>query len=370
MRSAAAASSSRKKGLAIVGPIDCEGGISRVIKTVLACPELSRDFEVRLFNTSYYQEGSLLRNSVTLLFSLTRYLAALSRRRIDVAHIHTSYGRSFYRKLLFLAASSLFGVKSVLHFHTGRFEEHFLQAGGFRKRAFKWSLGRSSAVVVLCQAWKEGIERAYGVRNSLVIHNPLPFDPDEIPRRPKEADRDGARILYLGFMIKSKGIYDLLEVADLLRKESLDARILVAGKGEEEKAFLLQIQKRGLENVRFLGWLDDREKKSLIGLSDIFLLPSYYEGNNMSVLEAMAGGLPVVSTRVGGNPELIAEGESGFLLEPGDVHGLFEKLRELILDPDEGRRLGDRGKLRSERFRRESVAAEWRTLYAHVLGEE
>jgi len=90
-------------------------------------------------------------------------------------------------------------------------------------------------------------------------------------------------------------------------------------------------RKRGIEkNVKFLGTVSEEEKVKLYFSADIFILPSYAEGQPIAILEAMAAGLPVISTTVGSIPEVITKGEHGFLIEPGDYSSLAENIKLLL----------------------------------------
>jgi glycosyltransferase involved in cell wall biosynthesis len=358
-----------KKKVALIGAVSYPGGISRVVQTMISSPELREAYDLRLFNTSRYKDGSRLTNLAEFIRSFIRYATALSRRQVDLAHIHASYGRSFFRKTFFLALTSVFRVKSVFHFHTGRFEEFYIRGPWARRKILGFLLRRTDAIIVLCQQWKDELEKRYGSGKVRVIHNPIPFTLEGIPEKRDRVDQPGVQILYLGFMIKTKGIYDIIDLAERLQRERLDALIILGGKGEEEEPFLRQARARNLGNIDFLGWVDESRRLTLLKDSDIFLLPSYYEGNNSSILEAIAYGLPVVTTRVGGTPEMVREAENGFLLEPGDTVGTFEKIKWLILHPDERRRMGQRGRLLAERFRKDIIAHEWRELYRNLLGQ-
>lgn len=357
-----------KKRIAIVGAVSYPGGISRVVQTMVRSPELREVYDLCLFNTTRYKDGSVLTNLVVFVQSFMRYAAALLRRRVDLAHIHTSYGRSFLRKVFFLALTSAFRVKSVLHFHTGRFEEYFVHGPWLRRKVLDLLLRRTDGIVVLCQQWKNELGK-YDSGKVRVIHNPVPFELDGIPEKKDRADHHGVSILFLGFMVKTKGIYDIIDLAERLQKERLEALIALGGKGEEEGLFLRKVRAKNLNNIEFLGWVDDSRRLTLLRDSDIFLLPSYYEGNNSSILEAMAYGLPVVTTGVGGTPELVREAENGFLLEPGDTVGTFERIKWLILHPEERVRMGRQGRSLAVNFRREAIAREWSELYRDLLGQ-
>ena len=119
-------------------------------------------------------------------------------------------------------------------------------------------------------------------------------------------------------------------------------RGILVGDGPERPALEQMIAASGLQELVWLA--GDREDiPALLARMDIFVLPSLGEGISNTVLEAMAAALPVVATRVGGNPELVADGESGELVPVGDVHALATALMALLDDPERAVRQGSGG---------------------------
>lgn len=125
----------------------------------------------------------------------------------------------------------------------------------------------------------------------------------------------------MGEIGKRKGCFDIPDILEKANLRGLDATMVFAGAGsrEDEEALKKELAKRNLDkNVKFAGWVNGREKTKLLEESRIFLFPSYNEGMPMAVLEAMAYGLAVVTTRIGGIPNLITDGQTGFLAKPGE----------------------------------------------------
>jgi glycosyltransferase involved in cell wall biosynthesis len=122
------------------------------------------------------------------------------------------------------------------------------------------------------------------------------------------------------------------------------------------------------EHVRLLGIRDD--VPDLLGASDLFVLTSLWEGLGLVFLEAMAVGLPVVATRVSAVPEVVSDGETGWLVPPGDPQALAAALAAALADPDERRRRGETGRRRLlERFALPRMMAEVQAVYDEVLEE-
>ncbi|MBL7071872.1 MAG: glycosyltransferase [Candidatus Omnitrophica bacterium] len=133
-----------------------------------------------------------------------------------------------------------------------------------------------------------------------------------------------------------KGHIFLLKALGELKRKGCGFKLLLAGSGKEEKRLKNEAMNMGLKDaVLFLGRSENIS--GLLAASDLFVLPSLWEGLPNALLEAMAAGLPVVATRVGGVPEAVVDGETGLLVEPGDVSKLAEALRKMM-DDDELRK--------------------------------
>ncbi len=155
------------------------------------------------------------------------------------------------------------------------------------------------------------------------------------------------------------------EPADTWRHR--DARLVLVGDGEEGAAIRGLVEQFGLGGrVQFLGARDD--VPSLLPAADVFLLTSLSEGISITLLEAMAAGLPIVATQVGGNPEVVEHGYNGLLAQRGDDAGLANNLLTLLRDPHLRQRMGDAGRARLlERFTRQQMHDGYARVYEQAL---
>jgi len=367
MNSATKKSRGGKKRVAVIGPIMCNSGIGTVVRTILSRERLKINYEISVYNSSNYEDSNSLINLITFIKCIAVYLGNLLAGNIDLAHIHTSHGTSFYRKMAFILLSSLFKVKVILHFHASRFDSFFMNSMGLKRKIIGLSLGRSNAVVVLCHDWKEKIENKFALKSVNIINNPIPFDMEQIESHPHNLSSRSVSILFLGFLIKAKGIYDIIEIAKEFNGSSLSPRFIVCGKGPEEREFLEKIKDYNVQNIEYLGWISGRKKIDLYQDCDIFLLPSYYEGMPMVLLEAIGFGLPVIASKVGGVSEIVIEGENGYLSNPGDVEDFVNKITMLLLDPSLRKEFSCKSRKVAKRFDREKISEEWDRLYQRLL---
>ena len=244
----------------------------------------------------------------------------LFHNEIEIVHVHGASGLSFWRKSLFINMAKLFKKKIVLHMHGGGFADFSKD----HKKSVRNTLDKCDAVIALSEYWKDFFEEEFDYHKVTVVKNVI--------AKPifSKQDRKQFTLLFLGLIGSNKGIYDLLDVIDTHQEEFRGDFILkVGGNGEVEKLQEL-IAKKGISDiVNYEGWVSGDKKADLLNGADVYVLPSYKEGLPISILEAMSYSLPVISTRVGGIPEIIINGKNGFLINPGDKEALYESIIKL-----------------------------------------
>jgi glycosyltransferase involved in cell wall biosynthesis len=168
-------------------------------------------------------------------------------------------------------------------------------------------------------------------------------------------------------LVPIKGLLDLIHAFRIVRADAPDALLEIAGSGSERRRLEREIDALGLAGtVKFLGWRTDLSQ--LLQSWDIFVLASFDEGFGIAALEAMAAGLPVVATAVGGVPELVSDGKTGFLVPRGDVAALAARLRVLLLDEERRSLMGVAAQVRArEEFTIERMVAAVAAVYDDLL---
>jgi glycosyltransferase involved in cell wall biosynthesis len=171
----------------------------------------------------------------------------------------------------------------------------------------------------------------------------------------------------VGSLYPVKGHRFLIAAVPAIVEACPKARFLLIGRGDEENRLKDQVKSLGVErHVSFLGLRQDISK--LLSIMDIFVLPSLSEGLSVATLEAMASALPVVATRVGGNPELIVNEETGMLVPSQDSEALAKAVSALLRDGTRARLFGQSGRARVEqRFHMDMMVNEYRNLYEECL---
>jgi glycosyltransferase involved in cell wall biosynthesis len=217
--------------------------------------------------------------------------------------------------------------------------------------------GDADAVIATSRA----VARHAGCRGTRVVYPGVPL-PDRAGLTRPAAGRTGGVIGAAGRLVRVKGHADLLRAAALLRRRWPSLRVEIAGEGPERPALQDESRRLGIESqVTFLGWQTDMG--AALARWDVLAQPSLDEGFGLSVLEAMAAGLPVVASRVGGLAELVEEGRTAILVAPADPSGLAEALEGLLRNPDLGMAMGAAGR---ERVRAHFPAERMVTSIAEV----
>lgn len=183
-----------------------------------------------------------------------------------------------------------------------------------------------------------------------------------------QVDMEGPVLLFIGRLIEQKGVDVLLEAFATLRSEFPEVQLRIVGDGNLRARLETQCRTLGLEKaVRFLGWVEDAQRLMLGG--DIIVVPSRWEGFGLVTLEAMRHRRPLVASAVSALPEIIVDGETGYLVPADDLLALTDALHKLLADPELARQMGRAGHQRLvEVFSVEKMVKATADLY-HKIAE-
>jgi sugar transferase (PEP-CTERM/EpsH1 system associated) len=294
---------------------------------------------------------------IGLRLSLARRLYRLFRTvRPDVVHTHNS------KPLIYAApAARLARVPCIVHTRHGqRFNAPYRQT--LAVRVASQTLNRF--VCVSEDSKKCSKTEGIAAKRLVVIRNGV-----DLTRFAYTGPSYQRYALMVGRLVPEKNIESLLRSMQILTQELPEFRLIIAGDGPsraslESMATDLQLGER----VKFLGTVADIA--SLMSGASLFVLPSLTEGISLTLLEAMATGLPVVATAVGGNPEVVADRETGFLVPPKSPRALADAMTRLWNEPALARELGAAGRARVEqRFDIRDTVTAYQDLYVEILGK-
>lgn len=251
-----------------------------------------------------------------------------------------------------------FGVADSLDQFAGNFEKYAWQVK-FLKRIERYVANGADKIIVPSEYLKR-IVSAWGVppEKIRVIYNG--FHPQQIKETPSVLRRrlglSGRVMVSVGRLVPWKGMKELMEMMPEITEAAPDANLLIIGDGPENVVLEETIRVLGLaDKVKLLGRLDQRKVFEYVKAADLFILNTSYEGFSHQIIETMALGTPVITTAVGGNTEIIRNGENGILVPPGAKNGLLEAIFGLLNDPAKAENLVKTAKKDVARFTDENM---------------
>ena len=322
----------RTKILMLGTDVTTMGGIASVIRDYIDTGLMSR---LNITYVATHRDGSKMAKFVFFLRQVPKVF--LKCFPADIVHIHTSHGWSYRRLVTILFGANLIGKKTILHVHGSEFDLYFDKAGKVEQAIIRYGLRTADRVIALSSDWETKLHTIEPQANIVVIRNGVDYT-----RYLQFTGREmhtPANVLFLGRLGDRKGIYDLLEaIAELDRSE---IEFVLAGDGDVERVRAIVSERGWQRQVRIPGWVGPEDKMALLRAADLYVLPSYHEGLPISVLEAMAAGLAVISTPVGGIPEAVIDGRNGYLVPPGNPRALAERIRDALMDRARWRAMSD-----------------------------
>ena len=249
------------------------------------------------------------------------FASLLAQHRRVLVHAHI--GASYWREAAFMGAAIAANNPLIVHLHGTRVDA-----------AVGWFLKRADVVMVPCEAMRSWVRSIARMSDVVVAPPPVALEVPSVGSKPN-------LVLFLGRLEAEKGIYDLLEAAAAVRANIPDLRLVCAGEGDRIGVARYAERLGIADAVKFTGWVGPSGKRALLEHAAVFALPSYKEALPASLIEAMGAGIPVVASPVGGIPEVVVDGASGFLVGAGDTKSLRRALERLLADRTLARRMGD-----------------------------
>lgn len=294
-------------------------------------------------------------------FAHTMLMMPIERMRgRSILHLHVASGISYVRKSWIIRWGKVLGYKMIYHCHGGHTQDYFRRIGTPRAKSI---LDKCAAIICLSKSWEHYFDSIFHHKNIRIVYNPLL--PTHIITHPEE--KQPLRLLFLGTLVDAKGIFDLLDVF-ASNRDRWDGRVrlTIAGEGENErlKDFIRDNKLQNL--VEFLGWVDGEQKERLFASHHVLILPSYVECLPMSILEAMGHGMAVISTPVGGIPEMVCPGENGILFNPGDKVAMSAAIDCYLLNSELIDRHGKAAMKIVPNFYPDKIKSDLRNIYASL----
>lgn len=296
---------------------------------------------------------------IIAFFKSFRYISPKYR----IVHIHSASFSDFYRSSIFVFVNKLLRKKIILHIHGAKFEEFYKSD----KKYIDFVCNKADVIATVSTYFADFFKRINQKNNVWLLPNFISDKlPDDLPDR---RNRDSKIVFsYFGALDNRKGIFDVIKAIGKYKHSFKDnIQLIVGGNGDTDKFFDL-VNKENVEHiVKYVGWLDSTAKDRLLRNSDVFIHPSSFESFGISILEAMSYQLPIITTTVGGIPDLVTNGFNGITVEPGNIDRIAEAIFTLIDNPSLRLKLGENSKLRAAEFTISKTEDRYRDLYSVLL---
>ncbi len=309
--------------------------------------------------------------SVPYLFlNAFRMAGLMIRHRPNLVYVKATSDTGFIRDAALMAIARLFGAPVVCHLH-GRPMGRLFATHGFLPRLVARAMRLATLTIVLSPGLRKIFSEMFPGQRLVVLPNVVDVSKIAPPAEDKAGDGP-VRMLFVGRLSKDKGAFDLMEIARCVAASDphfVIDMVGIAETAEEDRSIREIAAAHGLErNVVFHGYRSGADKARLFAAADLFVLPTYAEIFPNVCLEAMAAGLPVVTTDVPVIPEMITDGVQGKVRRPGDIAGFAEALLDLMRSPEARAAIGRRNRAEAESRYDVPVAADTLTeLFNEVL---
>jgi glycosyltransferase involved in cell wall biosynthesis len=294
------------------------------------------------------------------------------KEKPEIVHTHSSKAGILGR-----VAAKIAFVPNIIHTPHGHvFYGHF---GPFASKIFLWIEKLFSRftdrIVALTDGEKNDYERLsvcpseklLKIHSGVDIAQYMKSNGNMVAKkRSLGLDQNGTVIGFVGWLLPIKGPEYLIKAMEYVWPEHPEASLVFVGKGGLDldlRAQALQMSANG--RVKFLGWRNDINE--IMPVFDMLVLPSLNEGMGRVLVEAMAAGKPVVASNVGGIPDLVRHGETGYLVPPADEKALADGIKKLLADPGNAWEMGQRGKEYCRQFSLKAMIEKLDDLYSDLV---
>lgn len=332
-----------EKKIIMIGPsFDSKGGMSSVVSTYRQIGLFERWPIVYMVA---YRDGTKLYKLFIALHCLVKFILFLMSGRVALVHVHVATRASFWRKSIFILISLLTKRPVIFHLHGAEFMQFYSnECGRVAKKYLRYILNHVSRIVVLSSQWRDQISQISKNKEITIIYNPIFLEKIQSHQTKREKNT----LIFLGRLGERKGIFDLMKAVSELLKQHHEVKLVFGGDGDFVSVNELAEHLGITRSIEYVGWVTGDAKAKLLSSAAIYVLPSYNEGLPMGVLEAMAAGLPIVATSIGGIPDAVTDGVEGFLVKPGDITSLVFAIKKLLINDEVRGKMGEAARKKVE----------------------
>jgi glycosyltransferase involved in cell wall biosynthesis len=275
---------------------------------------------------------TILVQILLLLRRLLFFPFAICKNHIDIVHQNFPFDpKGILREFVINQWCRLFHIPVVLHIHGGTFlmnkttnKLYFF----LMRKIFK----NSRVVIVLSHVEKESLSQNYQYTNAFILENCI--DASLFLRIKKDKPLSTPAFLFMGKIHESKGLNDIFDAFERLKKDDIDFKFLLCGDGPLKESIVPQFEALLKNRFEYWGVVSGQRKLDAIQSADYFLLPSWFEGLPLSLLETMAAGLIPIVTNVGSIGFFVKNGENGIFVAKKNPQDLYQNIKDLLKNPD------------------------------------
>lgn len=265
----------------------------------------------------------------TFISKIPEIVSTIKKNNIDIVHVHMAERGSVFREGFVVLIAKCMGCKTVIHMHGADIEKWYNKQNILIKKIIAWIFCLSDRMIVLGENWLPFMKSVMAKHEDKirVLHNAVNVE------ETNKANANATDILFYGMLIKRKGIEDVLAAFEKIKDDIPDTiHLKLYGDNKEFDADKKIKEYHLAEKASYEGWMTSDKRAEVFSNVLINVLPSYNEGLPMTILESMGYGIPNISTNIAAIPEAIEDGVNGFVIEPGDVSELADRIKTLVLD--------------------------------------
>lgn len=299
------------------------GGMWSVAEMYISNTEFNNEVNLKYIPTS--TGGSTLKRLCKMIQGFLKILIYLIKNDVDIVHVHMAEKGSVFRKGMVIWLANCFGAKTIIQMHAGPIMDWYHKLSDYKRRKVKRIFNHCDKMLVLGDYWKHQLLEIVAEDKLIVLYNGTDCS------NTNRYNSHGKNVLFLGMITKRKGAFDLIDAVKIIDERiPKDIHFLLCGFDEDSKAKSYVDELSLQHRVLFPGWVGNEEKENLFKDTRLCVLPSYFEGLSMTVIESIAHGIPIVTTNISTMSEIL--GDDIHLIEPGDVSDLAETIYELIVN--------------------------------------
>lgn len=302
------------------------GGMLTVVQNYMKSEKFCNTTNLEYIATA--TRGTKREKIQKMLKGFRRIVSTLRRNNIDIVHVHMSERGSVFREGFVVLLAKTLGTKTVIHMHGAEIETWYRQQCSLVQKLTRHIFCASDCMLVLGKEWAPFMSEVMkGQEGKIkVLHNGVHVESSN------KAKSSSTNILFYGALIKRKGIEDLLQAFSNIKDKIPFINLCIYGDDQNyhpsEKIKRFRLEGR----ASYGGWITEDNRERIFANTLVNILPSYNEGLPMTILESMGYGIPNISTRIAAIPEAIEDGVNGFLIHPGDISQLQQRILTLCKD--------------------------------------